>query len=638
MNSLLLVLRHNIAMDTDVNLAQSEAAALCSVHCGSIRPIHDSTALKRWLSEHLATSDGVEYRFIVGGGKRQGTCAFVLENANWSQYQRIVERAAFFQEVLFLVDSPQPIVSKLLRHLSRTRILTTGISARAIPLTALLEYSAYLVFNRESIESVSAALDAIVEMILDETPPPSHIKETLLNAIKAKKTTLYLSHELHLYKGKFFPRLVHSLINRFAPSDQGVVCDPFAGSGTALLESSLLGHHAIGLDVDPTSVLISKHKTFLASVDSDELLHVSAAMDSAVQTQQRALFRTPLSYDATAWETALVPVPEPMRSRLRKRGQEEGYDLLGEIERDAAIALLLISQAPNHLRSIFRVCLSHALTKKLRLRFVGIGNGRFTFDVAKVRVLDLFIKKTRHVAAIAEGFDWLRRCGVSLGQVTVGRGSARALDRFCAPQSIDLVVTSPPYIPASSGREHYARARAIPLVLTGASTIEELDSLDKDFIGEMHSDAPVDGNQQMPPSVSETLTFLQNDEQRRPKYVPTLLYYQDIREVLRRIESALTADGVALVVVAKSHTFYVHKTKQIVHTVAADSAVSELGDQVGLEVERVIDVPLHKSGGLNARPRSTDEYSEAVIVFRRKSRPFYSMTTISHGTELIGVK
>jgi hypothetical protein len=638
MSSLLLVLRHNMTVDNDVSLAQSEAAALCSVQADSVRSINDGTSLKEWLVERLATSDGVEHRFVCTGGKRHGTCAFVLEDANWTQYQKIVERAAFFQEVLFIADSPQPSVSRLIQRISRSRTLLSGVIARAIPLSALLEYSAYLVFNRESIGSVSAALDAIVEMLLDEVPPPSHIKETLQNAIRAKKTTLYLSHELHLYKGKFFPRLVHSLINRFAPPDHGVVCGPFAGSGTALLESSLLGYQAIGLDVDPTSVLISKHKTFLTSVDSDELLHVSAAMDAAVRTQQKVLFQTPLSYDATAWASALIPVPEPMRSRLQKRGQEEGYDLLGEIERDAATALLLIGQAPEHLRSIFRVCLSHALTKKLRLRFVGIGNGRFTFDVAKVRVLDLFIKKTRHVAAIAEGFDWLRRCGVSLGKVTVERGSARDLDQFCAPQSLDLVITSPPYIPASSGREHYARARAIPLVLTGASTVEELDDLDRSFIGEMHADAPEDSDQQMPPSVSETLSFLQNDEQRRPKYVPTRLYYQDVREVLRRIESALKADGVALVVVAKSHTFYVHKTKKIVHTVAADSAICELGNQVGLDVEKVIDVPLHKSGGLNARPRSTDEYSEAVVVFRRKSRHFYSMATSSTRTELTEAK
>jgi hypothetical protein len=71
-----------------------------------------------------------------------------------------------------------------------------------------------------------------------------------------------------------------------------------------------------------------------------------------------------------------------------------------------------------------------------------------------------------------------------------------------------------------------------------------------------------------------------------------------------------------LFVVANSHTFYIHKTKEILHSVDATGAICEIGEQVGLAVENVIEVPLLKSGGLNARPRSKDDYSEAVVVFR----------------------
>jgi len=70
-----------------------------------------------------------------------------------------------------------------------------------------------------------------------------------------------------------------------------------------------------------------------------------------------------------------------------------------------------------------------------------------------------------------------------------------------------------------------------------------------------------------------------------------------------------------LFVVADSHTFYIHKTKEILHSVEATGAICEIGEQIGLRVREVIQVPLQKSGGLNARPRSTDEYSEAVVVF-----------------------
>jgi hypothetical protein len=481
----------------------------------------------------------------------------------------------------------------------------------------VLEYSAPLVFKRDRVGSLVPALDALVELLLDETSVGNGLSSYINTALEAKKTTLYLSHELHLYKGKFFPRLVHSLINRYAPP-AGAIVDPFAGSGTALLEASLLGYDSIGIDVDPTSVLISQHKTVLASVDPAELLEVCAAMETAVENHQSRLFFEERSYDVSLWRKHLIRVPEPMKSRLAKRGDEEGYDLLGEIERDAAIALTLISQVPAHLQSLFRVCLSHALTKKIRLRFVGIGNGRFTFDLAKIRVLELFLKKSYHMLAIAEVFSWLINAGVKLGKVDVIRESAINVNKVIPPHSIDLIVTSPPYIPASSGREHYARARAIPLVLTGAATLDELEELDKAFVGEMSgSEKKTEDIEPMPPKVERTLHFLSNDEQRRPKYLPTFQYYRDIRQILGNIKHTLTDNGKALFVVADSHTFYIHKTKEILHTVDATGAICEIGEQAGLRVKEVIDVPLMKSGGPNARPRSTDDYSEAVVVFGR---------------------
>jgi hypothetical protein len=274
------------------------------------------------------------------------------------------------------------------------------------------------------------------------------------------------------------------------------------------------------------------------------------------------------------------------------------------------------------------------LTKKLRLRFVGIGNGRFTFDVAKVRVLELFIKKTHHVAAICETFGWMKSCGVELGDVEAIRGSALELSKHCKKNSVDLVLTSPPYIPASSGREHYARARAIPLVLTGAASLDELESLDRDFIGEMSSTEDTEGKlSTMPESVGASLNFLSGNEQRRPKFLPTLQYYVDLRNVLTHVNECLSPDGKAVFVVAKSHTFYIHKTKEILHSVDSPAALCEIGQQAGLGVEEVIDVPLSKSGGLNARPRSTDEYAETVIVFRKGEK--VGRRKISRDRELV---
>ena len=56
------------------------------------------------------------------------------------------------------------------------------------------------------------------------------------------------------------PALADSLLQRFAKTND-IVFDPFCGSGTVLLASSMQGHHSIGYDINPLALLIAKAKT-----------------------------------------------------------------------------------------------------------------------------------------------------------------------------------------------------------------------------------------------------------------------------------------------------------------------------------------------------------------------------------------
>lgn len=609
---LIATLRHNIALESDICLAEAELRVLSGLHEGAaLRRLSSRDELEAYARSLGA--NGAELELLTHTLRDEGTIALVVEGLNPKKFEGIILRASFLQDLLFRsVGDYKP--SRMAQKLSRARVEQEKNLVRAITLCAVLEYSAKLVSNREKGSHVNEVLDALVNYLLDGKVPNTSSLRSVRAAIDARKTTLYLTHELHLYKGKFFPRLVRSLINRYADGPDSIIADPFVGSGTTLLEASLLGFKSIGIDVDPTSVMISSEKLSLVGVEPSRMWRLCNDMLAAT-TDDLSLFANG-SLSLHGWERYKVEAPEPMRGRLRKRGNEEGYDLLGEVENDSAKARCLIAQIPEDLRPIYRVCLSHALTKKLRLRFVGIGNGRFTIDVAKVGVLELFLKKSFHVLALAEIFHWLDQSGAEFVQPQVIRGSAKSFSDI-VKSPVQLVVTSPPYIPASSGREHYARARAIPLVFSDAATVDELDRLDGDFIGEMSASSDVGSDIVMPTSIRRTLDFLSSDEQRRPKFLPTQNYYLDSLSVLKSINERLRDDGKAIFVVAKSHTFYVHHSKKILHTADAATAMADLGKLAGLKIKEVIDIPLHKSGGLNARPRSTDDYSEAAIVFEK---------------------
>jgi DNA methylase len=67
-------------------------------------------------------------------------------------------------------------------------------------------------------------------------------------------------HRLHPYLGKFVPQLVETFLRRhFRPGQR--ILDPFAGSGTTLVECTTYGAHSVGVDVSAFNVLLSRVKT-----------------------------------------------------------------------------------------------------------------------------------------------------------------------------------------------------------------------------------------------------------------------------------------------------------------------------------------------------------------------------------------
>jgi hypothetical protein len=66
-------------------------------------------------------------------------------------------------------------------------------------------------------------------------------------------------HRLHPYLGKFIPQLVEALLARHVP--RGRVLDPFAGSGTTLVQALESGLDAAGADVAPFNCLLMRVKT-----------------------------------------------------------------------------------------------------------------------------------------------------------------------------------------------------------------------------------------------------------------------------------------------------------------------------------------------------------------------------------------
>jgi len=77
--------------------------------------------------------------------------------------------------------------------------------------------------------------------------------------VERKETNAY-THCYHRYPAKFIPQIVQELIKQFAPNGNELICDPFGGCGTTLVEAKLSGRKSIGFDINPIAKLITQVK------------------------------------------------------------------------------------------------------------------------------------------------------------------------------------------------------------------------------------------------------------------------------------------------------------------------------------------------------------------------------------------
>lgn len=225
-------------------------------------------------------------------------------------------------------------------------------------------------------------------------------------------TTQYLSHKFHPYPARFIPQIPLTFIRLFTKEGETVL-DPMCGCGTTLVEAFLNNRNSIGNDLNPLAILISKVKTTLIPADRFKYL------ESKFNRVKRYL-----DLDYGKVEERAKNLPNRTVSKIFNKA------VIGKLEAIREMILELRDEGYQDLYDLARVALSSTIWSLVE-------NGNF------LDIENNFIKK---IQMMRKELSEMARIIKIPPKVTLIEGDARKLQ--VADNSVDLIVTSPPYVNA----------------------------------------------------------------------------------------------------------------------------------------------------------------------------------------------
>ena len=243
-------------------------------------------------------------------------------------------------------------------------------------------------------------------------------------------------HRLHPYLGKFIPQIVEIFLRKYFCPGQTVL-DPFAGSGTALVQASELGVNSIGYDISAFNVLLVRAKTkhyHLKNVRS-EILDILDKVQQATQAD---------AYQPTLWGTN-------GNGSGRKSNSHSDYLQNWFAPQTLRELLAYRDLIPNYEdQEILKIILSRS-ARSARL------TTHFDLDFPKAPQTEPYwcYKHSRTCAPTTTAFQFLKRYSLDTARrleefatrrtnasVTIRHEDSRQADI----PNVDGVITSPPYV------------------------------------------------------------------------------------------------------------------------------------------------------------------------------------------------
>ncbi len=321
--------------------------------------------------------------------------------------------------------------------------------------------------------------------------------------------TKQFTHGIHTYPAMMIPQIARRLIYLYG-KDAKTLLDPFMGSGTSLVEASLTNQikEAYGFDLNPLAFLISKVKT------------------------------TPLNIENLDKELSNI-IKSKNYKELPKFKNIEFWFKPKVIEQLAIIKTAIKKINDKDIKDFFLVCFSETVRNVSNTR-----NGEF--KLYRMSDKDL-IKHNPYVISEFERIALKNMKGMKeyvkarQKTKTIPQNYSSMKELPLSPESIDLIVTSPPY---GDSKTTVAYGQFSRLALQWLD-YEDVASLDNRLLGGKASkELEIKINS---PTLKEIIKRIAEIDGKRAKEV--LSFYEDFDKCVIQLDRVMTKNGFVCFVV-----------------------------------------------------------------------------------------
>ncbi|MBA2084203.1 Adenine-specific DNA methylase [Dehalococcoides mccartyi] len=328
------------------------------------------------------------------------------------------------------------------------------------------------------------------------------------------------THCYHDYPARMIPQIARQLLELY--SNGGLLFDPYCGTGTSLVESLIHGIDAVGTDINPLACLISRSKITMTDTLS-------------LQTKITDFEEFVLKSNNNIPEKFTLPAFENL-----------GFWFKPQVILKIGVILGFINQISDlAIRDFFKVALSETIRKSSNTRpgefklyrRASSDLAKFDPDVFKIMLITLY----RNQKGLIKTMGMISNSRKSVIKVYDFNTMTNIPKNIIKPESVDIVITSPPYGDSHTTVAYgqYSRLSAEWLGLENPRSVDKISmggKLPKNII--IFDFDPLDA----------AINSISNRDTKRAREVCG--FYEDLESSVSNVASVIAHGGHACYVVA----------------------------------------------------------------------------------------